>query len=113
MSHDETQYPLTELCERAWKLLHRDGTKAKNRGDDIMMLRIETYDFRSRNRHLWIEKAETVTPPVMNGYPNLARTPVFSVDEEGKPGKINVLECAYLLEILREQMVLDDLAELG
>lgn len=113
MPINEPNQPLTELCERAWKLLHRHGAKSTDRSRpaygsrsvdhvDHMQYRLGDWFIKSENRILWIFKKA----------PGLgARTSVFSVDEDGCIGAIDVIECANALEAFRQATILDDLSE--
>lgn len=104
MSHDETQ-PLTELCERAWKLLIRHGNKRRDlHFNDHMKHRLGPWFIVSENRVLWIFK---------KGQNLGEKISVFSVDEDGCLGALNVAECANALEDFRQASLLDDLAEVG
>jgi len=102
VSHLETNQPLTELCERAWKLLYRHGDKQVNtRLDATIYFRFEDYYLYSENRFLWVSKIDDA------GY----KRPIFTVDEEGIIGALAVVECAVALERFRQYTILDDLAE--
>jgi len=104
----EPDQPLTELCERAWKLLIRLGKQWFDRDhNDVKTFNLDCWYLRSHNRLLWIEKRLEPTAP--NYRFNI--TPVFSVDEDGDIGSLDVLECAIALERFRQYTVLDDLAE--
>lgn len=105
MSHAEPNQPLTELCERAWKLLIRHGKKSRDRSfNDHMQYRLGPWFIRSENRILWIFK---------KGKGLGEKTSVFSVDEDGCVGAIDVIECANALEEFRQASILDDLADLS
>ena len=108
MSIAEPNQPLTELCERAWKLLWRHGIKSSQRGNHLMSHRLGSFRLRSVNRNLWIYKSTDDQPPVVGANAES----IFSVDEEGHLGAIDVLECAYALEEFRQATILDDLADL-
>ncbi|MGD9727073.1 MAG: hypothetical protein AB7L09_01590 [Nitrospira sp.] len=101
MSIRETNQPLTELCERAWKLLYRRGKRhCTPQRELIIHLDLGRYTIDSHNRFLWIRESN-----------EKERRLIFTVDEAGLTAKVDVLECAYALEEFRKAMVLDDLAE--
>lgn len=105
MSQAEPNRPLTELCERAWKLLIRHGSKMlDSKFNEQRSYRMGPWFLRSENRQLWIFK---------KGQNLGEKIGVFSVDEEGCLGALNVLECAYALEEFRQASILDDLADIG
>lgn len=97
----ETDQPLTELCERAWKLLYRLGESSQDvRLNDIMYFKFEKYRLYSSNRFLNVS--------IWDGD---VKRPIFTVDEDGNVGSLDVLECAIALERFRQYTILDDLAE--
>lgn len=108
----EIDQPLTELCERAWKLLHRLGRKSNtnprsNGGHDVLMsFKFEGYHVWSKNRFLRISKD---TGKQHWGEP--IQTTVFSVTEDGEIGSLDIVECSIALERFRQYTILDDLAE--
>jgi len=102
---NEVDQPLTELCERAWKLLYRLGEEQTDtRLDVIMTYKFEKYRLFSKNRFLWIS--------IWDKDDNVKR-PIFTVDEDGEVGSLDVVECAIALEAFRTYTILDDLAEAG
>ena len=102
----EIDQPLTELCERAWKILYRLGEKTKANPrrtgtfDELITYRFENYRLDSKNRFLWVSIW-------LDG----AKRPIFTVDEDGGVGSLDVVECAIALERFRQYTILDDLAE--
>ena len=111
----EIDQPLTELCERAWKMLYRLGKKYKtnpraNDGhDDIMSYNFDCWYMRSRNRFLWIEKRLNPTYPLYH----INIKTILSVDEEGEIKSLDIAECAIALDRFRQYTILDDLAEVA
>ena len=110
MSLSEPNQPLTELCERAWKILIRHGTKSKANpraggSDDLMSYKFEKWHIYSRNRFLNIRIPDPHSASQINT--------IFSVDEDGEIGSLDIIECAIALERFRQYTILDDLAELG
>ena len=115
----EPDQPLTELVERCWKLLHRLGKKQQERpnrrtrtGDwaDIMFFKVGEFRIRSRNRFLWVDREQPPPNPRPAGWEDYKS--VISVDEEGQLGALDVIECAFFLELIRPLTILDDLAEI-
>lgn len=116
MSQPETNQPLTELCERCWKQLFRHGKKrtTKKRSsyrfnasveiNDEMMIQVDEWIINSMNRHLFLRRVINVD--------SAKYEPVFSVDEEGEVGALDVVECARALEFFRQHQLLDDLADI-
>ena len=99
----ETDQPLTELCESAWKLLHRHGERqTDSRLNDTIYFKFERYRLFSRNRFLWISLWDSE---------NQTKRCIFTVDEDGGIGSLDVVECAIALERFRQYTILDDLAE--
>jgi len=103
----EPDQPLTELCERAWKILYRLGEKTKANprrinGSDVELItyRFENYRLDSKNRFLWVSIW-------LDG----AKRPIFTVDEDGGVSSLDVVECAIALERFRAYTILDDLAD--
>lgn len=108
MSGHETNQPLTELCERSWKLLYRHGAeRVDHEHNHLMKFRLGDYVLRSRNRFLYIERTVVET-----GGRHRTES-VFSVDEDGAVGACDRLHCALALEAFRQYSILDDLAECG
>lgn len=109
----EIDQPLTELVERAWKILYRFGhrsmTNPRSDGgyDDRISFKLENWDIWSKNRFLRISK-KVMERPVF-GQPQFVT--IISVDEEGEIGSLDVVECAIALERFRAYTILDDLAE--
>ena len=99
--------PLTELCERAWKILNRHGIKKEGSDymDDIRAFTIGDWTVRCNNYNLWVDRQEVNAA----GYP--VQRPVFSVDEMGAVGALNITGCAEALEVFRKHSVLEDLAD--
>lgn len=105
----EPDQPLTELCERAWKILHRHGTQRFDRDrNDVRSYNFDCWYLGSRNRFLWIEKRLEPTAPLYK----VNVVSIFSVDEDGELGSLVVGECAIALEAFRAYTLLDDLAEI-
>lgn len=111
---DEPDKPLTELCERAWKLLYRLGRKDKSNPradggyDDTMSFQFERWHIWSVNRFLRIAKAASNAA-------NRSRPAfhtILSVDEGGHIGSLDVAECETALKRFRLYTILDDLAEI-
>ena len=110
----EIDQPLTELCERAWKILYRLGKQFKSNPratgehDDGMSYNFDCWYLKSNNRFLWIEKRLKPVYPLYR----INITTILSVDEEGEIGSLDVVECAIALEAFRQYTILDDLAEI-
>jgi hypothetical protein len=67
-----------------------------------MRYTLRDYELTAHARHLWVKKSTDGELKTL-----------FEVDEEGNLINIDVLECAYALEVFREVSVLDDLAEVS
>ena len=110
----EPDQPLTQLTERAWKILYRLGKKSKanprwtGEHDDLMSYNFDCWYIWSTNRFLRIEKRIKPTPPLYK----INVTSVLSVDEDGEIGALDVAECAIALEQFRQYTILDDLADI-
>ena len=99
----EPDQPLTELCERAWKILYRLGEKSQDSQlNDIMYYKFERYRLHSKNRFITISMWDQA---------HQRKVPIFTVDENGGIGSLDAVECAIALERFRAYTILDDLWE--
>jgi hypothetical protein len=73
-----------------------------------MFFKFEKWHIWSVNRFLRIAKKLTEKPT----FGNPQFTTIFSVNEEGEVGSLDVVECAIALEAFRQYTILDDLAEI-